>query len=252
MEEKEKQLQFVAIEGIFPNKANEGYSMHDIDVLEESIRKNGIMTPITVCFDKDNTFQGYTILSGHRRFEAAKRVGLKEVPVNIVDCPKSQVEKIEAICEGNICRNSKEDVETQIKMAAELWENMEPNAKHTLTAKLKEMAIKANGGEVRDFRPREEFIRFRTGINISDRTLSRKLNEPTAEELAEAIKSQDKSSEKKPKKQRTFMQFCDANVVELNHMLSEDYDEELPDDIVQKIYELRELMLPFTKKYQGK
>lgn len=250
MEEKERQLQFVAIEGIFSNKANKDYSMHDIDVLEESIRRNGILSPITVCFDKDNTFKGYTILSGHRRFEAAKRAGLTEVPVNIVECPKTETEKIEAICEGNICRNSKEDVETQIKIAADLWENLNPDIKREMTAKLKESATKANGGEIRDFRPREEFIRYKTGINISDRTLSRRLNEPTAEELAEALKTQDKPTEKKAKKQRTFMQFCDANVVELNHMLSEDYDEELPDEIVQKIYELRELMLPFTKKYQ--
>lgn len=251
MEEKEKQLQFVAIEGIFPNKANKDYLMHDIDVLEESIRKNGILSPITVCFDQKNTYKGYTILSGHRRYEAAKRAGLTEVPVNIVECPKTEAEKIEAICEGNICRNSKEDIETQIKIAADLWENMDAGVRKEMTAKLKESATKANGGEIRDFRPREEFIRFKTGINISDRSLSRKLNEPTAEQLEAMANAPQASSEKKSsKKQRTFTQFCDANVVELNHMLSEDYDEELPDEIVEKIYELRELMLPYTKKYQ--
>ena len=251
MTSKEKQLQFIAIEGIFPNKANDTYSMHDIDVLEESIREKGMLSPITICYDSKNTDLGYTILSGHRRYEAAKRAGLTEIPCIIVECPENETQKIEAICEGNICRNSDEDVETQIRIAADLWEGLDSETKHEMTVKLKEKAIKARG-ELNDFRPREEFIRFKTGINLSNRTLSRKLNEPTPEEVAEQIKNPEVKPEKKAKKQRSFEQFCEANVVELNHMLSEDFDGELPEDIVQKIYELRELMLPFTSKYRSK
>lgn len=246
MTEKEKKLQFIKIEGIKPNKANQNYSMHDIDVLEESIRKNGILSPITICVDPKNSISGYTILSGHRRFEAAKRIGLTDVPCIIVDCPKSETAKIEAMCEGNICRNSQEDIEILIKTAADLWENMENDVRREITAKLKEKALEANGGTLTEFRPREEFIRFKTGINISNRTLARKLSEP--KEVGTEENKETPKKEKKARKQRSFAQFCEANVLELNHMLSEDYDEELPDEIVQKIYELRELMIPFIQK----
>lgn len=248
MTEKDKKLQFYAIEGVIPNKKNNEYKMHDIDVLAESIKQNGMLTPITVCYDPENSDEGYTILSGHRRYEAAKRLGLTEVPIRIVDCPKTTKEKIEVISQSNICRNSDEDMEASIKTAADLWDKMGAEEKHNFTVEFKERYIKTHGSS-ENFRPRDEYIRFQTGIaNVSSRTITRQLNEP---KVGDEETKETKPKEKKPKKMRTFTQFCDANVVELNHMLSEDNDEILPDEIIAKIQELKELMLPYTtKKHQ--
>ena len=55
----------------------------DMEALTESVKENGILTPLTV--RKDCASDGYEIISGHRRKHAAERAGLTEVPVFIVD-----------------------------------------------------------------------------------------------------------------------------------------------------------------------
>ncbi len=54
----------------------------EMDSLVESIRDNGIISPIVVRA-KENTADEYEIISGHRRFRAAQKVGLVSVPVLI-------------------------------------------------------------------------------------------------------------------------------------------------------------------------
>ena len=55
----------------------------DMEALTESVKENGILTPLTV--RKDDAGDGYEIISGHRRKHAAECAGLTEVPVFIVD-----------------------------------------------------------------------------------------------------------------------------------------------------------------------
>ena len=55
----------------------------DMEALTESVKENGILTPLTV--RKDCGSDGYEIISGHRRKYAAERAGLTEVPVFIVN-----------------------------------------------------------------------------------------------------------------------------------------------------------------------
>ena len=55
----------------------------DMEALTESVKENGILTPLTV--RKDCASDGYEIISGHRRKHAAECAGLTEVPVFIVD-----------------------------------------------------------------------------------------------------------------------------------------------------------------------
>ena len=45
--------------------------------LVESIRENGILTPVLVFHNEDGELE---LISGHRRFAAAKRLGLSEIP----------------------------------------------------------------------------------------------------------------------------------------------------------------------------
>ncbi|MEA2691843.1 MAG: ParB family transcriptional regulator, chromosome partitioning protein [Acidobacteriota bacterium] len=49
-----------------------------LDELAESIRTQGIVQPLVVTIEKDGT---YSIIAGERRFRAAQRAGLTEVPV---------------------------------------------------------------------------------------------------------------------------------------------------------------------------
>ncbi len=54
----------------------------EMDTLVESIKENGVLSPIIVC-PKENTADEYEIISGHRRFRAAQKAGLASVPVLI-------------------------------------------------------------------------------------------------------------------------------------------------------------------------
>ena len=55
-----------------------------MDELVESIREHGIMNPLIVRQIEGNE-NSYEIISGHRRFHAAKRLGLKKVPCAVYD-----------------------------------------------------------------------------------------------------------------------------------------------------------------------
>lgn len=55
----------------------------EMNALIESIQEQGILSPVIVR-PKENTEDEYEIVSGHRRFRAAVKAGIKEVPALIV------------------------------------------------------------------------------------------------------------------------------------------------------------------------
>lgn len=55
----------------------------EVNALIESIQEQGILSPLIVR-PKENTSDEYEIVSGHRRFRAAVKAGIKEVPALIV------------------------------------------------------------------------------------------------------------------------------------------------------------------------
>ena len=72
-------VEFVDINKIKPYKENpRKISEKAIKLVTKSIEEYGFRQPIVV--DKDNV-----IIVGHTRFESAKRLDLKEVPVNVAD-----------------------------------------------------------------------------------------------------------------------------------------------------------------------
>ncbi len=64
----------------------------DMKPLEDSIRENGIIHPLMV--RKDDKADVYEIISGHRRFLAATRLKLTEVPVVVLDITKEEADII--------------------------------------------------------------------------------------------------------------------------------------------------------------
>jgi len=61
-----------------PNQPRKGFDPAELDELVETIRRLGIITPITVQYiEADNTYQ---IITGERRFQAARLAGLKTIP----------------------------------------------------------------------------------------------------------------------------------------------------------------------------
>jgi ParB/RepB/Spo0J family partition protein len=67
----------VSIERLLEDPHNERKTFRNMDDLIESVRRHGIIEPITVTPDGEN----YRIVTGHRRFRAAKAVCLSEIEV---------------------------------------------------------------------------------------------------------------------------------------------------------------------------
>jgi ParB/RepB/Spo0J family partition protein len=71
------QIEIIDINKLLPYINNPRKNLN-IDKVASSIKEFGFQQPIVV--DKN-----YTIIVGHTRFEAAKKLGLKEVPVQVAD-----------------------------------------------------------------------------------------------------------------------------------------------------------------------
>ena len=73
----------------------------EMNNLIESIQQQGIMTPLIVR-PLEETKDEYEIISGHRRFHAAQKAGLKEVPADIR--PVSRDEAAIMLVDSNLHR----------------------------------------------------------------------------------------------------------------------------------------------------
>ena len=84
------------------------FSESKLEELTKSIKKNGIIHPIAVRVDKGETGK-YQIVAGERRWLAAQRAGLHEIPVNVLEL--SDVESLEVAIVENIQRDDLNPIE---------------------------------------------------------------------------------------------------------------------------------------------
>ena len=73
----------------------------DMEVLTESIRKQGILSPLIVR-PNENSADEYEVISGHRRLHAAMKAGLTEVPA--LTYPLDRNQAAIAVVDSNIHR----------------------------------------------------------------------------------------------------------------------------------------------------
>lgn len=93
----------IDIHEISPNKSQprEYFDQEQIENLAKSIKKHGIIQPIVV---RKKEFY-FEIISGERRWRAAKSIGLKEIPAivkDINDCEVAQIALVENIQRENL------------------------------------------------------------------------------------------------------------------------------------------------------
>ena len=93
----------IAIEKLFPFEGHpfKVQDNEEMNALIESIGEQGILSPLIVR-PKENTADEYEIVSGHRRFRAAVKAGMKEVPALIV--PLDRDEAAIAVVDSNLHR----------------------------------------------------------------------------------------------------------------------------------------------------
>ena len=105
--EVKKIEEFIDINKIEPNKEQPRKSFTEDSLIElsESIKQHGIVQPLVVT-KKDDYFE---IIAGERRWRAAKKAGLKEVPVVVKDYSPQEIMEIALI--ENIQREDLNPVE---------------------------------------------------------------------------------------------------------------------------------------------
>ncbi len=91
-----------------PYQPRQRFSEEKLDELADSIKKKGIIQPIAIRPNKSGKSK-YEIIAGERRWLAAQRAGLHEIPVTILDL--SDVESLEVAIVENIQRDDLNPVE---------------------------------------------------------------------------------------------------------------------------------------------
>ena len=108
--QKLKQSNTVSISDLSrnPYQPRQYFSEEKLQELANSIKKNGIIQPIAVRPNKIENGK-YEIVAGERRWIAAQRAGLHEIPVTILDL--SDVESLEVAIVENIQRDDLNPIE---------------------------------------------------------------------------------------------------------------------------------------------
>lgn len=114
-------VQYISREKILPNPYNnEVYSTNNIELLSYSIEESGLLEPLIVASNGDDT---YTIISGHRRKEAIDMLCSRSDDMNkkfslvpvIVRKNDSDIE--ETLLDGNLFNREKSDAEKAKEIA---------------------------------------------------------------------------------------------------------------------------------------
>jgi len=94
-ETRGKNLIYCGIEEIRPNRSQprKHFDESKLEQLAESIRENGILEPLIVRKIED----GFELIVGERRWRAAQKAGLKQVPVILKDAGKREVLELSLI-----------------------------------------------------------------------------------------------------------------------------------------------------------
>lgn len=90
----ETKITMLPVSELYPHRDNPRKELGDLTELAESIKANGVMQNLTVIpieeAEPETDRQGYTVIIGHRRLEAAKLAGLNEVPCVITHMSKAK------------------------------------------------------------------------------------------------------------------------------------------------------------------
>ena len=91
-----------------PYQPRQNFKEEKLEELANSIRKNGVIQPIAVRPNKSDKGK-FEIVAGERRWVAAQRAGLHEIPVTVLDL--SDVESLEVAIVENIQRDDLNPIE---------------------------------------------------------------------------------------------------------------------------------------------
>ena len=129
--EKNKQSNTISISDLSrnPYQPRQHFSEEKLEELANSIKKNGLIQPIAVRPNKSENGK-YEIVAGERRWLAAQRAGLHEIPVTILDL--SDVESLEVAIVENIQRDDLNPIEEGHESISKLMSKSRSHISNTL------------------------------------------------------------------------------------------------------------------------
>jgi len=183
-----------------------------LEELSQSIKKNGIIQPIAVRPNKSNEGK-YEIVAGERRWLAAQRAGLHQIPVNILDL--SDVETLEVAIVENIQRDDLNPVE-EARGYKKLSEEF--NYDHESISKLMSKSRSHISNTLRLLTLPEDIISMLIEGTLTSGQARPLIGLSNASSIAEEIVSNNYSARKieylvKSKKGTKFKKNYDANVL---------------------------------------
>lgn len=183
-----------------------------LEELSQSIKKNGIIQPIAVRPHKSKEGK-YEIVAGERRWLAAQRAGLHQIPVNILDL--SDVESLEVAIVENIQRDDLNPIE-EARGYKKLSEEF--NYDHEDISKLMSKSRSHVSNTLRLLTLPEDIISMITEGTLSSGQARPLIGLSNASSIAEEIVSNNYSARKieylvKSKKGTKFKKNYDANVL---------------------------------------
>ena len=89
--------QMLALDSIAPDPNQPRNAMGELEELAGSIRDKGVLEPILVRPQNGDNGESYRIISGERRFHAAKKAGLHEVPAIVMEVSEEEALEIALI-----------------------------------------------------------------------------------------------------------------------------------------------------------
>ncbi len=119
---REEKIEWIALNMLLPHPSNEAIygGNEDIADLLEGIISTQVVDPLTV-YPQGST---YTILRGHRRREACKRLGIELLPCVVIQEELSEDEQLKILISGNFQR---EKTLLQKVKEGEVWEKIFKN-----------------------------------------------------------------------------------------------------------------------------
>lgn len=163
-----------------PSQVRQEFDEEFIAELAASIKREGILVPLIVREQKD----GFEIIAGEQRWRAAKRAGVKEIPVAVVEADKRKI--LELALTENLKRKDLEGWEKEDAIAKMyengLYKNIEELA-HVLDVKKDHVQNILSARKLRrdEKLPRDASTRLITATSATDPVTRRAIIDATKE-----------------------------------------------------------------------
>ncbi len=191
-EKREHEIKDINVEKIKPNpfQPRNRFSDDTLDELAESIANKGVLQPVTV---REVQYDNFELVTGERRWRAAKKVGLKTIPAIIRDFKDEEMMEVALI--ENLQREDLNPIE-EAHAYKKMIEELEITQKEVAKRVSKSRSTVANTLRLLNLPPSVQEIVSRETISMGHARALLPLEHKKQKEIAKKIVEEDLSVRK--------------------------------------------------------